>query len=1153
MNSDKKESIAITAIINEVNKYDNLFEDLKKRDKEPVWDGCLNLYRKDSSKNTDIVAKIPVQVKGTDAKNNEKGVFYDAEIENIKNYRKTNMGTIFFVVEIDKKRKTKIYYKVFDLKTIEEILTEDNLKKKTKRFKFEELKNNQLVTICIDFINKLDIYKNVKPLHEIEVYDKKTICYDYNTKYELGEIKKSNEVFYETNAYKEAKAKLEKQNIIILHGEPWVGKTSTARKLVEEYIKKGYIFIYGNVDDLVEIKEKIAIDEKIICLIDDFLGSNIQYLEKNIAESTLDRIVKIVKNSKDKKLILTTRTYIYNNAKELFYKFHHATSIKDEYLIDVANYTYLEKGNIFYNHMKKNNLIGTDKHSQLVDGEFYSKVISHENFNPGVIALICERLREKKNVNVQEYIKNALNSPDQLWDEEYQKLTNYEKMILIIIVLFGVKVPEEYVQEQFTNIIKNEKIHIEVKEIFSKSLHALSNAFIKVTFNSGQERELEVCKHSVSDYIINKIKDGKVDINRYIESASYAEVLSYINRILDNNLEIEERIAQKVEVDIWNIKDFFYDGIIVSYHILLRRLNKKREEILKKIIEREFYFDRSRLIFDILEDDKNIFYPYTKELFKKYIIEGFDDDFVYGISYVTDYEIFLKTCSEILEYRKNSECMIDYLEAIRESLIEVIASDVEAEINDTMMEYVAKDIIKGKDLNDIINEYIEATVHDELPSLRNLYSKKIYNDIIENLYEYCYIDIDKQQLEDTIKELKEKKKNPTEEESEEKVYVNYVEVDKEQVKSVKEKFEKGVTRKNKKEDIDKGNNESYYDFIQKFDIEERFTRKWWIDSFFDENDLYEFKNIKLYYEFAKKQKIVDKSLLGLAKQFLEYLLHEKNKISSKSEKLLAKIAYNSFLEGDFVIDNNYLKQCEKKYPENMLELYNSEVIIKKDEGYMFINKYIHLYIAINELVKKQANLLIIICEWEKLLDEKLDDIYDEKQKILQLYSEIEPEQFNKLYLIPALKIFINDVKNRYKKMGKINTTKAIMDLLELELHLDRRFKIIGGLQFRYPPIDFVEFVTGIDLNKDMQFFDYGIYQKMLREKCFNEKIGAYILDFSKMLREKDLKEICDKLKICDYIYDMYKSCEKTLELLENDNKCNAYNIEKESLYKKYRE
>ena len=36
MNSNKKESIVITALKNEVNKYDNLDEDLKKRDKEPI-------------------------------------------------------------------------------------------------------------------------------------------------------------------------------------------------------------------------------------------------------------------------------------------------------------------------------------------------------------------------------------------------------------------------------------------------------------------------------------------------------------------------------------------------------------------------------------------------------------------------------------------------------------------------------------------------------------------------------------------------------------------------------------------------------------------------------------------------------------------------------------------------------------------------------------------------------------------------------------------------------------------------------------------------------------------------------------------------------------------------------------------------------------
>ena len=42
MNSTKKESIAITGLINEINKFDNLQEYLKKRDKEPVWDGRIS-------------------------------------------------------------------------------------------------------------------------------------------------------------------------------------------------------------------------------------------------------------------------------------------------------------------------------------------------------------------------------------------------------------------------------------------------------------------------------------------------------------------------------------------------------------------------------------------------------------------------------------------------------------------------------------------------------------------------------------------------------------------------------------------------------------------------------------------------------------------------------------------------------------------------------------------------------------------------------------------------------------------------------------------------------------------------------------------------------------------------------------------------------
>ena len=201
MNSSKVESIAITAVKNEINKYENLLEKLSDRDKQPVWDGHIELYKGDSNKTTDIVGIIPVQVKGRSVSKyeNEKDTYFSVKISDIENYRKSNIGAIYFLVKIDCNKNTKIFYKVFDFKNVEQILNE-NKNQITIRFKFEPLKENELDTICINFIKNLNTYKNIEVLKKTEVYEKSVICYNYNTQYELEEIKKSNKVLYETNA-----------------------------------------------------------------------------------------------------------------------------------------------------------------------------------------------------------------------------------------------------------------------------------------------------------------------------------------------------------------------------------------------------------------------------------------------------------------------------------------------------------------------------------------------------------------------------------------------------------------------------------------------------------------------------------------------------------------------------------------------------------------------------------------------------------------------------------------------------------------------------------------------------------------------------------------------------------------------------------------
>lgn len=1135
MNSAKKESIAITALINEINKYDNLQEDLQKRDKIPVWDGKIEIYKSDSSKTTEIIGEIPVQVKGTDSKKQQGNTYYDVKISDIQTYQKTNRGTIYFVIEIDKDRNTKIYYKIFDLKTIEQIL-ETTKNQKTKRLKFTPLKNNELITICIEFINQQKIYKQIKKISEIEVYEKKAICYNYNAKYELDEIKKSNEVFYETNAYKEAKEKLEKQNIIILHGEPWVGKTSTARRLVSDYTKQGYLFVYGNVDDLPQIKEQVAVGEKIICLLDDFLGSNVQYLEKNVAESTLDKIVSIFKNSKEKKLIFTTRTYIYNNAKDLFYKFHNATKIKNEYLIDVSNYTYEEKGNILYNHMKKNNLLGTKTHQKLVDDEFYAEVIASDNFNPGIISLLCERLKENEIKDVKGYITKALKDPDQLWEEEYKKLSSYEKIILTIIVLFGVKVPEIFVKEQFYQIIEDENIKLLDSEIFSKAVHTLSNAFVKITFNEYNEKEFEVCRHSVADYIINKIKYREINIERYIKSAKYAEELRYIN-IINVNDKVNEQIAKKAEDDIDNIKGFIYDEKQILFNIMRERLNDKRIKLLCEIIDEEFELQKPNIIINILEYETNEFYTYTKERFKEYVTQGEYIDMLFDIDSILDCEIFFKTIAEVSKYQKDSDFIMCYFCDIEDALVEIIQEDVEATMSD-MTEYIARDIIEGKDLQTETNEFIEAAFYDEIPSLRNIFSKKYIDILLQYLYDNCYIYIDEDVIEDEIENLESKPENDIK-----PALYKYKTDDIEQINIIKEKFEKGMIVESKKEI-----NLSY------FDIRTRIKNhgKWCISSFIWENNESEYNNIKLYEEFIRNKKQQDESVTVVAKEFLNYLLFEKNKISSKANDLLNEIAYDSFKNNTYIIKEKDIKKYEKKFSKELKELYNTGAILKYEHDTKLINTYIHLYIAVKELIKRKDNLIFIMKKWNDVecYEWESKQIQNDLQYVFQLYSEIETKEFNKWYIIPELKAFINDINIQYSKLGKMNVSRAILNLIRLEINLNKAFEEECAIGYTYSYMDFIEFVTGINIEAELSSFDYGIYQKELYEKCFDEEENEYKINFLQVIKDKNLRQIFDKLKVWDFLYSIYIECEKILEILENNDELKPYEIGKQNIKNK---
>ena len=116
MSKDDIETLSANAVENSCAKTQYLTASLRKRDKEPSWDGEIYIYNDKRKKKEDIEKTVKVQVKGTTRKKNltKNGLsFYmnDSNMTDLKNYL-NNGGCLFFVVYIDEENDSEctIYY-----------------------------------------------------------------------------------------------------------------------------------------------------------------------------------------------------------------------------------------------------------------------------------------------------------------------------------------------------------------------------------------------------------------------------------------------------------------------------------------------------------------------------------------------------------------------------------------------------------------------------------------------------------------------------------------------------------------------------------------------------------------------------------------------------------------------------------------------------------------------------------------------------------------------------------------------------------------------------------------------------------------------------------------------------------------------------------
>ncbi|KLI14025.1 restriction endonuclease [Brachyspira hyodysenteriae] len=386
--------------------------------------------------------------------------------------------------------------------------------------------------------------------------------------YLIDDIKKEKHLYVQTSFYKKSIDILDKNHVIIITGDPGVGKTTLSKMLVLFYLEKNYNVRYSSDSSIKDIKKSILKGKnKEVILIDDFLGQHYLELKENYAKE----LKTLISHSKtcNKKLILNTRITIMNEAKNFFIEFNEIIKDNDTVLIDLNEISNYEKALILYNHMYFSD-IPKSYFNNIKKNKNYYRIINHNNYNPRIIEYITSNYKDVEYNEYVNFIIDNLNNPAKIWENEFVKRIEKVDRIMMYTIY---SLTNHYID---INILKESfnKRLFELKDIdttinnFDSTLNRLSNSLLKINIDKNNNKNISVLNPSINDYIFNYLRYNENEIMNILNNAVYIEqYLNLYNKF--NESFINEKIINLINNgNIFNLKSYINIYYQVLYCIL---------------------------------------------------------------------------------------------------------------------------------------------------------------------------------------------------------------------------------------------------------------------------------------------------------------------------------------------------------------------------------------------------------------------------------------------------------------------------------------------------------------------------------------------------------------------------------------------------------
>lgn len=343
----------------------------------------------------------------------------------------------------------------------------------------------------------------------------------------LEDIAQKVKVYAPNPSFDQSLRKLDEHHVLIISGPPGVGKTTLAEMLCYTFLSEEWelIPIRSLEDGLASIQD----GKRQIFLFDDFLG-RVALDKKALAhkDSELARFILRVRKSKHARFILTTRGYIFEEARQVSEHLGDERLDVTKYMLDVGIYTRRIKARILYNHLL---VSGVPRMylKALIESNSLPAIIDHANYNPRVIEAMTDDLHIST-IDVAAYPEaflEALKNPHRIWDAAFKRHLDNRCQNLLLSMFFL----SEYGTHMADLRAAYDALHAALStsygyphgpKDFEEALRILEGSFLKIS-----DGMVSYINPSLRDYLSNYLADEEL----LLRMAPTAKSVNWILRL----------------------------------------------------------------------------------------------------------------------------------------------------------------------------------------------------------------------------------------------------------------------------------------------------------------------------------------------------------------------------------------------------------------------------------------------------------------------------------------------------------------------------------------------------------------------------------------------------------------------------------------------